>query len=292
MKQNFVKIRRKKHASSMKTRSPLLKDTSKAKFPALADEIVSMSDIIIEVLDSRFINDTRNYELEEQIKKLGKKIIYVFNKSDLVNTREIPKEIIKPLSPRVFVSCTLRKGSRELRDKIKMTADSVKNRSDKKLNKVTVGVVGYPNLGKSSLINFLVGKPAAGVGAEAGFTKGIQKVNLTSDIVLIDSPGVIPSKEYSNSENFTISRHAKVGARSYTQIKDPEIILSYLTKDFPKEFDKFYNTSSNGNVELLIEQVGRKKGFLRKNNEVDEDKTSRMIFKDWQDGKIKITSII
>jgi hypothetical protein len=271
----------------MKTRGLLLKHVDKAKFPALAEKIIQMSNIIIEVLDARFIPETRNLELEGKIKKLNKKIIYVFNKADLVDMKKIDEEEIDSLFPRVFISCITRRGSRELRKKIKITASSIKNRVDKNLNKITVGVIGYPNTGKSSVINLLAGKPAAGIGADAGFTKGIQKVSLTYNIVLIDSPGVIPSKEYSSSEMFTASRHAKVGARSYSQVRNPEIVLSNLIKEFPLIFDKFYNISSDGDAELLIEELGRKRGFLKKNNEVNEDKTARMILKDWQEGRIR-----
>lgn len=287
MRQNFVRIKGKRHPSSMKTRSPLSKDTSKAKFPALVEKIIQMSDIILEILDARFITETRNPEFEEHIKKLGKKIIYVFNKADLVDIKKIKKEEIKDLIPRVFVSAITRSGGKELRDKIKITASTIKNPVDTALKKVTVGIIGYPNAGKSSLLNLLVGKPAAGVGADAGFTKGIQKVGLTSRIVLLDSPGVIPSREYSSSEMFTASRNAKVGARSYSQVRSPEIVISNLIKEFPSVFDNFYNISSDGDSEILIEELGRKKGFLKKNNEVDEDKTARLILKDWQAGKIR-----
>lgn len=284
---NFVKIKRKKHPSSMKSRSPILKNTEKPKFPVLAEKIIEMSDIVLEILDARFVQETRNFELEDEVKKRGKKLIYVINKFDLVNPKKIRKEI-KSLNPKVFVSCTSRKGGKELREKIKILAESVKNPEDKSLNRISVGIIGYPNTGKSSVINLLVGKPAAGVGSEAGFTKGIQKVKLTDKIILFDSPGVIPSNEYSNSDISALSKHAKLGARSYSQVKDPQIVVSCLIKDFPLEFDKFYGINSNGDAEILIEQLGRKKGFLRKNNEIDEDKTARFILKDWQEGKIKI----
>ncbi len=278
----------KKHASSMVSRSTKLGNMKKErpKYPELADKIIQMSDIILEVLDARFINETRNPELEKKIIESGKKIIYVFNKSDLIDMKKIDKQMIS-LSPRVFVSCPDRKGGKELRNKIKITSYNVKDKVDKKLGKVTVGIVGYPNTGKSSIINLLVGKPIAGTGADAGFTRGIQKANLTSEIVLLDSPGVISSKEYSSSNLAAISRHTKVGARSYSQIKNPEIAVNDLMKEFSALIEKFYGISAKGNSEELIEKLGRKKGILKKGNLVDEDKTARLILKDWQEGRIR-----
>ncbi len=258
----------------------------KAKYPVLAEKVVRMSDIILEILDSRFIKETRNPELEKQIKREGKKIIYIFNKSDLIDVKKVSEED-KMLNPKSFVSCTERRGIKELRNKIKALSSQIETPVDRILNKITVGVIGYPNTGKSSVINLLTGKNSAGIGADAGFTKSIQKIRLTSEIVLLDSPGVIPCREYSTSDNKTWSRNTKVGARSYGQVKNPEVVVSDLMKEYSMLLENFYKISAEGNPEILIEELGRKKGFLNKGNIVDEDKTARFIIKDWQRGKIR-----
>jgi len=281
-------MRGKKHDSSVITRKLKYVKRERPKYPFLAEKIIQMSDLILEILDARFIKETRNHELEEKIRKQNKKIIYVLNKSDLIDLRKIKgEEETSQLSPKVFVSCINRKGGKELRNKIKITSHGIKNPIDRALNKVTVGIIGFPNTGKSSVINFLVGKPAAGIGADAGFTRGIQKVNLTSKIVLIDSPGVIPNKQYSSSDLDAFSKHAKVGARSYSQVSSPEVVISNLVKEFPDVFNNFYNIDTQGDAEILMEELGRKNGFLKKGNEVDEDKTARFILKEWQQGKIR-----
>jgi hypothetical protein len=287
MKSKFNFPKGKKHASSMIIRHTQPLNTERPKYPELAEKIVQMSDIILEVLDARFIQETRNIEVEDKIKNLKKKIIYVFNKSDLIDVKRMKAKEIISLTPKVFVSCITKKGGKELRNKIKITSYHVEKPVDTKLKKITVGIIGYPNTGKSSLINLLVGKPAAGIGADAGFTHGIQKVNLTSNIVLLDSPGVISKKDYSDSNLSAISKHTKVGARSYSQVKNPAMVVSDLIKEFPKVFDDFYNIDSEGDSEILVEKLGRKKGILKKGNEVDEDRTSRLILKDWQEGRIR-----
>ena len=273
----------------MKSRSRTLKNIKRqrGKYPVLAENIVQMSDIILEVLDLRFAGETRNPEIEEMIEKQKKKIIYVFNKADLIDKNKVDREYVSSLTPGVFVSCVNREGIKELRDKIKIIAGRIGNPVDKLLGKITVGVIGYPNTGKSSVINLLAGKSAMGVSSVSGFTKGIQKVGLTEKVILLDSPGIIPSKEYSSSNIQLMSGHAKVGARSYSQVKEPEVAVFDLVKEFPLIFYKFYKISSGGNAELLIEKLGRKKSFLKKGNEVDEDRTARLILKDWQEGRIR-----
>lgn len=288
-KQNLVRIKGKKRDTSMKTRSRTLKNIKKqrGKYPLLAENIIQMSDIILEILDLRFVKETRNPEIEEQIRKKNKKIIYVFNKSDLIDKNKVDKEYISSLSPGVFVSCVNRKGISNLRDKIKIISSKIENPADKSLGKITIGVIGYPNTGKSSVINLLTGRSAMGVSSISGFTKGIQKVGLTEKVVMLDSPGIIPHKEYSSSNVQMMSRHTKLGARSYSQVKEPEVAVADLVREFPSVLDEFYGIEAKGDSEILIEKLGRKKGFLKKGNEINEDQTARLILKDWQEGRIK-----
>jgi ribosome biogenesis GTPase A len=278
-----------KHDTSMKSRSRTLKNIKRqrGKYPLLAEKIIQMSDIILEVLDARYIQETRNLEMEKQILQQGKRLIYVFNKADLINIQKIKEEEIAELTPKVFISCTTKKGIKELRNKIKITSYQIKEPVDKALHKVLVGVIGYPNTGKSSVISLLTGKNASGIGAEAGFTKGITKVNLTTEIAMLDSPGIIPNKEYSDSELHKLSKHTKLGARSSNQVREPEAVIVSLVKEYPLVFDKFYGTTAQGDSEMLIEQVGRKNHFLLRGNEIDGDRTARLIIKDWQKGKIR-----
>ena len=250
----------------------------KQKYPTIAEKIIENSDILVEVLDSRFAKDTRNLELEKEIKNKNKKIIYVLNKWDLV----MNVKGIQSLKPSVLVSCKKRSGIKDLRNLIKRESKKIKK------EKVTVGIVGYPNTGKSSLINLLVGKSSAGVGSDAGYTKGIQKLKLSQGIILLDSPGVIPTKEYSSVNKEAITKQTKVGGRSYSQVKEPDIVVAGLIKEFPNVFEKFYKIKAKGDSEILIEELGIKKGFLKKRGIVDEDKTARLILKDWQTGKIKV----
>lgn len=249
------------------------------KYPALAKKIIEDSDILLEVLDARFVEETRNREVEEAIKRKGKKIIYVLNKADLIE-----KTSKQEFYPYVFVSCTLRKGIKELRNLIKIQAKGVKKESER----VNVGLIGYPNTGKSSLINLLIGKNSAKTAPEAGFTKGLQKLKLSAGILLIDSPGIIPASQYSAVNREAIAIHTKFGGRSYNQVKEPELVVSELIKEFPESFKKFYKINFDSDPEILMETLGKRKGFLKKGGEPDEDKTARQILRDWQEGKIKL----
>ncbi len=251
----------------------------RGKYPLLLEKIIDISDIVLEILDARFPKEMQNKEIGKLIEKKGKKIIYVLNKSDLTRKRD------KRLNPKVFVSCRTQKGIAELRDKIKQEAAKIKKEGE--YNRIQVGVIGYPNTGKSSLINLLIGRNSAKTGSEAGFTKGIQKLRLTENILLLDSPGVIPTEEYSMTNEEKMALHVKFGGKSHTQVKNPELALNEIVKSNKKALEEFYKIEFK-NAEDLIEKIGNKKGFLKKGGEVHSDRAARAVLKDWQLGNIKV----
>ena len=111
----------------------------------IVNEVIRRSDIIILVLDARYIEDTRNKELEDKIIRSEKPILYVINKCDLVPREE--HKYIKSLNPSIYISAKDHLGTANLRKKIMITAQDVKTEM------IHVGIVGYPNVGKSSIIN-------------------------------------------------------------------------------------------------------------------------------------------
>jgi ribosome biogenesis GTPase A len=266
--------------SSRRTRKIGKIRKQRPKYPDLLKKIVEDSQIILEILDARFPEETRNHAIEEEIIQKNKKIIYVLNKSDLTTKKNIKN--FDYLSPKVIISCKERFGIKELRDLLKKISKKIDS------EKVFVGVVGYPNTGKSSLLNILVGKSSAGVGSDAGFTKGLQKIKLTEKITLIDSPGVIPKEKYSSKEKKKIAEHTIVGGRSYTQVKEPEMVIHNIMKSYPGILEEHYKIKAEGDSELLIENFGKKNGFMKRGGKVNEDKAARQILKDWQMGEIKI----
>ncbi|MEK6928509.1 MAG: GTPase [Nanoarchaeota archaeon] len=270
--------------------------------PTLAWEVVRVSDIILEVLDARYIEETRNKEIEKKIKEKGKKIIYVINKADLVNIKELLKsDRLKEIKPYVLLSCKEKIGRNRLRDLIKIEVKRMRKENSHRLREATgeekeqiikidkrahIGIIGYPNTGKSTLTNILTGRGGANAASEAGFTKGIQKIRFSKDILILDSPGIIREDENSTINTEDFKKHVKIGTKTFDKAKNPDFVVSELVKEYPGMIEAYYGLEVDGDSELLLDKLGRKWGFLTKGNIVNLDKTARRVLKDWQSGKI------
>jgi len=255
----------------------------RGKYPDVMRDVVRISDVVLEVLDARFVDEMRNFEVEEDVLKRGKRLVYVLNKIDLVDFGKVKRDLPKKMRPCVFVSATKGIGVRDLRTRIKMEAKRILQGGERK--RVHIGVIGYPNAGKSSVINIITKRGTAGVGKQAGFTKGMQKIRMNDEILVLDTPGVISGDRYSSkSESF--AKDVKVGARTYSDVRDPEGAVAFLMKSDGKIIEGFYGVEVGGDVDELIEELGKKKGFLGKGGVVDVDRTARLILRDWQEGRI------
>ena len=235
------------------------------------NSVIQESDVVIEVLDARMIDETRNFEIENKIIQFNKKILYVLNKCDLVDIDQLKLDK-KELSPCVFISCRDKLGTTILKKKILELSRG---------EPVVVGVVGYPNVGKCSVINALAGRKATLTSSSSGFTKGLQKVKVDNKIMLLDTPGVFPLREKD------ALKHAKTSAVSYEKVKDAETVVLRLIEENSGLIKAHYNVGGEDAEEILT-NISRKFGKLESGGKPNFDSTARMILKDWQIGKIKM----
>jgi len=248
-----------------------------SKFWTIVNKVIEKSDILLLVMDARMPKGSRNPEIEEKVAKSGKKIIYVLNKCDLIeDSKEYPKVMHQlHLNPgnSIFVSAREHLGTMNLLRKIKEFS---------KGEYCVVGVVGYPNTGKSSVINALKGKHSARTSSQAGFTRGMQKVRVTKDMLLLDTPGVIPY----NEEDRT--KHVLIASRNINKTNDPEVVAMDLIVQYDGKIEKFYHAKKGEDEEESLENIAKAKNLLIKKGLPDTKKASHMILLDWQKGKIKV----
>jgi ribosome biogenesis GTPase A len=272
--------------SSRHTRTLKSGNKHRKSVPSVVADMIRICDVVLEVLDARFIDDTRNIEIEKSVIEQGKRLIYLLNKSDLVDITKLKEEAEKKkLFPYIIMSSKSGVGKGKLMERIKIEAK--RGLKDKKFEIARVGLVGYPNTGKSTMINFLTNRHDARTSAKAGFTKGLQKISLAKNILLLDTPGIIPAKEDSKIEQENIKKHTKINVETYDRIKNPELAVSELMKSHAGLFESYYNIKADGDSEKLIEEIGKKNNFMAKGGIINTDRAARLIIKEWQFGKIR-----
>jgi len=243
----------------------------------MVNDVIATADILLIVLDSRMAQETRNLEIENKIALSKKPLIYVLNKCDLVD-KHILEQYKMVIPNSVFISAKFHLGTVMLRQKILRTASGLKSSH----SKIRVGVLGYPNVGKSSLINALKGKGSAKTSSVSGFTKHIQKIR-TSQIILLDTPGVIPYKEHDNL------KHNIIGTLDHNKEKNPDIVAGNLMAMFPGVVERYYNIIVDDDKDKTIERIAIKRNMVKKGSKPDTLRAAKMILHDWQTGKIKNT---
>jgi len=236
------------------------------------NQVIEKADILLEVIDARDVATTRNIEIENKVEKSGKLLIYVLNKCDLVDKGDIEK-IKRTLKPCVFVSAKEYHGFKMLKDRIIIEGKRLG------FNVPRVGVLGYPNMGKSSIINVLKGKKSARTSAESGFTKGKQLI-VTRQMHFIDTPGVIPYKEKDEIN------HAITGIN--TKIKEPDIIILQILEEYPGIIEEHYGVETIKDIDETLNQIAIKLNYLVKGGMGDINRVSKRILKDFQSGEINL----
>jgi ribosome biogenesis GTPase A len=240
----------------------------------IVNDVIKNADILLLLLDARFVKETRHLEIENRIKSMKKPLIYVITKSDLVDNSQT-EAYRKTFHPCVLVSAKEHQGISMLRTAILIEAQR------NKIAEPMVGVLGYPNVGKSSLINALKGHQSASTSIESGHTHSVQQIRIDKGIMLLDTPGVIP---YTDKD---MIMHAMTGAIDFNKSKEPDLVVMELMVKFPGRIEAHYKISTDADDEQRILEIATKCNILKKGGEPDLLRAARMILKDWQTGKIE-----
>ena len=245
-------------------------------------KVIDSSDVVVEVLDARDPLGTRAPHAEAFIKKEAghKHLVFLLNKCDLVPTR-VTSQWLKYLSKEAptlafhaSITNPFGKGSF-----INLLRQFGKLHADKK--QISVGFIGYPNVGKSSVINTLKKKKVCKVEPVPGETKVWQYITLMKSIYLVDCPGTVQPS--GNSDDDAVLK----GVVRIEQLRQADdYIGALLSRVRPEYIQRQYGVASYDGPVDFLEQYGRKIGKLLKGGEPDINAAAKLVLHDFQRGRL------
>jgi ribosome biogenesis GTPase A len=247
------------------------------------EKIVEECDVILEVLDSRMSEISRNSQIEKLVKDAGKRLIFVMNKADLVSREflDSKRKKLKSFAECVYVSSTNDYDLKKLKAMIFKDFSQIKEQ----FGKLKVGIVGYPNTGKSSLVNALIKRKSAKVSSRAGTTHGVQWISFGEGALLMDSPGVIPLGEKDSI------REGLLGAKDPERIHDSELVAYKIIEmglADKSSLEKFFDIKiDTDDPSKIIESIALKKSYIRKGGLPDTHRAIIFIIRSWTRGNLR-----
>lgn len=262
-----------------------------AKTKRLIKENLNVIDIIYEVIDSRIPYSSKIIDIDDLIS--NKPRILIMTKYDLCDKKETDKfaNYYETLGYRVIkYDLTSENNLNTLFDlSNEILKDKIEKQEEKGIKKQIIRalVIGIPNVGKSTLINKIVGRKITVTGNKPGVTKNLSWIRALKNIELLDSPGILWPKLEQDHVAFNLASTTAI-KEEILPLEDVAIyILNFLSKYYKEILIDNYGIEDTSDSYEVFETIGRKKGCLMKGGLVDYDKVIDIIINDIKKGKVK-----
>lgn len=263
-----------------------------AKTKRLIKENLNLIDIIYEAIDARMPYSSKIVDIDNFI--INKPKLLIMTKSDLCDLNETKKWInyyesknykvvLVDLNDKKSINTILKATNELMEEKI----NKLKEKGITK-NKIRILITGIPNVGKSTLINRLVGKKAATVGNKPGVTKSLSWIRINDSLELLDTPGILWPKFEEEKVAYNLASLTAIKEEVLPIEKVVCYIIETLYKYYPNILFERYNVKElDEDFIEVFDTIGKKRGCLIRGGEVDYDRVCNIIINDLKEGYIK-----
>lgn len=245
-------------------------------------EILPQIDVVIEVCDARLPFSSENPMITEI--RGDKPLIKILNKSDLADP-ELTIKWLNYLEAQDNVKAiALTTESPSIAKQIPSLIRKLVPNKDEQGKQINAVIMGIPNVGKSTLLNSLVGKAKAKVGNEPAVTKGQQRIRLEDGLYLYDTPGMLWPKIVNENSGYRLAITSAVKDTAYDHDEIACFAAEYLIERYPERVKQRYKLDDVPEREVeLIEEIGRKRGCVKSGGHVDFHKASAILIHEIRD---------
>lgn len=250
-------------------------------------ENLQLIDVVYELLDARIPYSSKNKDIDELVKNKPK--ILIMTKTDLCDLEITKKwqQYYENMGYKVILTDLI--NNKNIKQIIEVTSSLSDNMNKKRLSlgmkprKTRVLILGVPNVGKSTLINRLVGKKAAPTGDKPGITKKLNWIRINDKLELLDTPGILEPK----LENKEVALNLAALTSIKEEILDLEQVALHIIDKmlnlYPNTLKTRYNLTNTNTPLIILNQIAKQKGAIKK-GEVDYEKVYKIILRDLKEG--------
>ena len=269
-----------------------------AKTKKLILEQLKMVDVVVEICDARIPNASRNPYLDDLIGQKKPRLM-ILNKKDLADINRLSKWIAQynTHENKKAIAISARDSKKKVTQQIicaleELTADKQRRYQEKGAQQAPIRamIVGIPNVGKSTLINSLVGKKAAVTGDKPGVTKGKQWIRIAPHSEFLDTPGILWPKFENDEIGYSLAITGAISDEVFVWEEAAYRLLQYLQLNYPHLLAERYNIESENisceDTYVLMQKIGKKRGAILAGGRISDEKTSMIILKDFRSGRL------